>query len=117
MAALVLASTVPELLRARDIVWFADNRSAASALVKAGSTTETMGRMALIATAALMCLRARVWTDWAPSGDNPADPLSRGGLQDPLVAPHVHCGAWEVAEPIPPKTHELDYESLRARMA
>ena len=47
----ILAATMPEVLYWQDVVWFVDNTSAESALIKAGSPTETMCRPALRAAA------------------------------------------------------------------
>ena len=47
----ILAATMPEVLYCQDVVWFVDNTSAESALIKAGSPTETMCRPALRAAA------------------------------------------------------------------
>ena len=81
----ILAATMPDMLREQDVIWFIDNTSAESALVKAGSPTETMCRPALRAAAILAGLRARVWYEHVPSPDNPADVLSRDATDDPAV--------------------------------
>ena len=103
---------MPERLRGRDIIWFIDNRAAESALVKAGSPTETMSRIALVAMACWSRLRCRPWFDHVASADNPADALSRGGLDDPEVAPRVASGEYVAVPPVEPETSELDYELL-----
>ena len=81
LAAPVLIASAHELLRGRDLLWFIDNTSAESALVKAGSPTETMCRLALMATAALAGLGARAWYEHVESDDNPADVFSREWVQ------------------------------------
>ena len=94
------------------MLWFIDNSAAELALVKAGSPTETMCQIALLATAALAALRARPWFEHVASADNPADPLSRDGYEDVNVAAHVRAGEWEVFEPIEPPLAALRFEHL-----
>ena len=79
--------------------------------VKAGSPTESMCTLALAAMAALAALGTRPWFDHVPSADNPADPLSRGGLQDEDVARMIADGRYVVHEAVPPPERSmLDYE-------
>ena len=105
------AWSMPELLRRHDVLWLIDNTSAESALVKAGSPTESMCRLALTATAALAGLDARPWFEHVASPDNPADVLSRAGLRDPLVMGRVASGEWLVHVAVPPPAESmLDYE-------
>ena len=105
------AWSMPELLRRHDVLWFIDNTSAESALVKAGSPTESMCRLALTATAALAGLDARPWFEHVASPDNPADVLSRAGLRDPLVMGRVASGEWLVHVAVPPPAESmLNYE-------
>ena len=99
-AAPLTVMSLPEMLRDRDVLWFIDNTSAEAALVKAGSPTQSMCAMALTATAALAGIRARTWYDHVPSPDNPADPLSRGGLSDEGGSWRVAAGQYVVHEAI-----------------
>ena len=110
-AAPLTVSSVPELLEGEDVLWWIDNTSAEAALVKAGSPTESMCDIALAATAALAGLRCRPWFDHVPSPDNPADALSRDGLEDETVRRRIACGAYVVREAVePPRNSILDYE-------
>ena len=69
-----------------------------------------MCRIALIATAALAAVGARTWYEHVPSDDNPADVLSRAGLEDPAVRAAIQAGTYLVRQPIePPEGAELDY--------
>ena len=112
-AALMVAATVPELLRGMDIIWFIDNSSAESALVKAGSPTETMCRQALYATAMLAGLGCRVWFEHVPSKDNIADVLSRDAKDDPMVRAMIESGQWLwVDARMPALEGPLDFERL-----
>ena len=83
-AAPLTVCSVPDLLRGQDVLWFIDNTSAESALVKAGSPTETMCELALGATAALASLGVRPWFEHVPSPDPtlsaaPAWPIRQSG--------------------------------------
>ena len=110
-AAPVVACTMPDALRDADVVWFIDNTAAEAALVKAGSPTQTMCALALVATAALASLRVRPWFEHVPSPDNPADALSRGGYSDPKVAEEIRAGRYVASEPVaPPMDAILDYD-------
>ncbi|CAK0895584.1 unnamed protein product, partial [Prorocentrum cordatum] len=79
----LVAATFAKELRGQDVIWRVGNTSAATSLVKAGSPTATMRRLALQALALLAALGCRCWFDHVPSADNPADALSRDALDDP----------------------------------
>ena len=109
----LVAATFAAELRGRDVIWWVDNTSAATSLVKAGSPTATMCRLALQASAMLAGLGCRCWFEHVPSADNPADVLSREALEDPLVASKVASGAWEYRAPVmPPPLAAATYEQL-----
>ena len=61
LAAPLLLYSAPEALRGEDIMWYVDNTSAESALVKSGSPTLSVCYLALLANAAMAGLRARAW--------------------------------------------------------
>ena len=88
------------------MLWWIDNTSAQAAMVKAGSPTVSMGRLALQAHAMLTALRCRVWVEHVPSGDNPADVLSRAGLDDPAVHHACATGLWTFRDPVAPSCFE-----------
>ena len=81
-AALALPPQHAELLRGRDIVWFIDNLASCSSLIRGGSAQEDVEQIALASHLLLMVLGCRVWFEWVDSGSNPADGLSRDGLDD-----------------------------------
>ena len=89
-----------------------DNTSAETALVKAGSPTETMCFLALVANAALGGLGATVWYDHVDTDDNPADVLSRAGLEDLAVLSNVELGMWDVVKVVEPDVTTLDFHRL-----
>ena len=96
MAAAGMLYTYQDKLRGKDIIFFIDNQSACSALVKGCSRSWDIR---LLATSwQLLCLQlgCRVWIEWVPSESNPADILSRAGKSlyatqcgrvDPLLLP------------------------------
>ena len=61
-----LAATMPEALRGQDVIGFIDNTAAESALIKAGSPTETMRKPALQAAAMMAGLCCRVLCEHVP---------------------------------------------------
>ena len=103
---------MPDTLPDADVIWFIDNKSAESALVKAGSPTETMCRLALMASASFASIRARVWFEYVPSRDNPADVLSRDGFGHPDVARKLADGTWVAVTPREPPSHMLDFTTI-----
>ena len=108
----LLASTFADVLRGRDLIWFIDNTSAATALVKAGSPTVSMNNLALKASAMLAALGCRTWYEHVPSDDNPADVLSRDAMEDPVVKQMVEQGRWVFRQPVCPKA--IEHESFEA---
>ena len=74
-AANVLVWSAPQLLADADVIWFIDNTSAESALVKSGSATPSMSSLALQASTFLLALRARLLFEW----------VSREGWDCPLA--------------------------------
>ena len=89
------------------------NTAAAAALVKAGSPTVTMSRIALQTHAMLAALDCHIWIEHIPSKDNPADVLSRDGLLDPSVRQCVDSGEWLLREPVVPHPFSsLSYDEL-----
>ena len=109
----IMVASMPEVFQGRDIIWFIDNTSAESALIKAGSPTETMCRPALRAAAMLAGLGSRVWFEHVPSKDNPADVLSRDAMMDAAVKSKIETGEWILRTPvIPDVTTQADYHEL-----
>ena len=106
----LVATSMPEILRQREVIWFIDNSAAETSMVKAGSPTATMCTLALVCTAALAGLGARTWFEHVPSADNPADPLSRKGKEDAWVGPKIRSGEWKLRDPVEPEWERgLDY--------
>ena len=69
-------------LLGRDLIAFCDNSAAVATLVRGLSNSEDANGMA--EATHLFCLEEaiRIWIDWVDSKSNPADGLSRDGLQD-----------------------------------
>ena len=72
-----------DLLQASDIVWFVDNEAAVSSLIQETSDVGDVHLIAQCAALLTQTLRSRVWYEWVDSDSNPADGLSRLGLEDP----------------------------------
>ena len=75
-----------------DVVWFVDNTSALTSLIKGSSPVEDNNEMALFAASALTSMNVRCWFEHVDSEANPADPLSRDGFSDALVQAWVQQG-------------------------
>ena len=83
IAALVIPFLCSDVLRSCDMVWFIDNESAASALVRATYAETDILLMVQQAHLQFHALKIRPWFEWIDSESNPSDGLSRLGLLDP----------------------------------
>ena len=90
----LLATHFPELISQADVLWFLDNSSAVSALIKGSSSVYDSCQMAMRAQATFMALRARCWFEHVGTAQNPADGLSRDGYADLWVHEQVSAGLW-----------------------
>ena len=86
-------------LQGRDVTWYIDNTSAAAAMIKGSSPQEDSSIMALVAALQAATLGCRLWIEWVESSQNPSDPLSRLGLEDPGVRQHLKKGLWKAHQP------------------
>ena len=100
IAGVVLTVAYFEMMCDRDVLWFIDNTSAVSALIKAASPIEDNSKMALLTSLAFVGAGCRVWFEYVNTHQNPADPLSRGGLQDPVTVEQTQLGNWVPHEPV-----------------
>lgn len=82
LAALVLPQLCPNALRGSDVLWFIDNEAAAAALVRVASSESDILFLVQQAHLAFHSLNMRVWFEWIDTEANPADGLSRDGLDD-----------------------------------
>ena len=71
-----------EVFHDADFVWFIDNVSAAMALIKGASAKADLSAITVAIHAVFARLRVRVWIECVDSASNPADGLSRDGLED-----------------------------------
>ena len=69
-------------LRGRDVIVFCDNAAAVSALIRGASKSEDVLEIAELFIACCLMVGCRCWIDWVDSHSNPADGLSRDGIQD-----------------------------------
>ena len=81
--AYTLIANEAECLRDSDMVWYIDNTSAAMAPIKGSSAKADMAAIAVALHAIFARLGVRVWAEYVESASNPADGLSRAGLEDP----------------------------------
>ena len=79
---IVIPYLLPHLFRGQDILWFVDNEAAVCSLIRATSGQEDVHKICQASQALLGILASRCWFEWIDSDSNPADGLSRDGLQD-----------------------------------
>ena len=98
---------MPAGLAGRDILLFVDNQAVCSALAKGASSAEDVGLICTVCHLLWARYSIRVWVEWVPSDDNPADGLSRAGLsdswtmtQDWVCSPHP-CLPWPQVSNLP----------------
>ena len=65
-----------------DLIWFVDNQGACSMLVKGSATQSDLAWITTAFHVFMAALQARVYVEWVPSASNPADGLSRAGMDD-----------------------------------
>ena len=90
-----------EHLRNRDVVWFIDNESAAACAIRGGSNLPEVETAVQAAHLLWLNLGCRVWIEWVDSISNPADGLSRLGLDDPWTK----AQGWRLEHPRDPPWH------------
>ena len=72
----------PHLFSGRDVIWWIDNLSAMSSLVRGAARPEDIDIFASMAALQFAALRCRPWYEWVDSDSNPSDGLSRDGVKD-----------------------------------
>ena len=72
----------PELLKGRDLIWWIDNQSVCSAMLRGSSSQSDLTQLMSIAHILLASLGTRFWIEWIDSDSNPSDGLSRKGTSD-----------------------------------
>ena len=77
MAAAGMLETYPEQLRGREVIFFIDNQSVCCALCNGASKATDIQTMTTGWHLAALHLGCRIWIEWVPSEENPADVLSR----------------------------------------
>ena len=82
LCALVVPLLFPTTLRGCDALWFLDNESAVSALIRASCSEDDVLLMVQRIHLQFHALQMRTWFEWIDSESNPADGLSRSGLDD-----------------------------------
>ena len=94
LAAVVVPALCPTVLCNADVLWFFDNESAVSALIRASTAEPDVLILVQQAHLQFNDLRMRTWIEWIDSASNPADGLSRLGLLDEWTATQP----WHVQE-------------------
>jgi hypothetical protein len=83
-----------QALMGQDIIWFIDNKAAASSLIKGSSTQPDVHSIAQTFHIIMLSLKCRCWIEWIDSASNPSDGLSRDGLLDSWTLQQ----GWNLAE-------------------
>ena len=84
----------PQILSNRNILWFIDNKAAASSLIRGSSKEQDVHAIAQFYHLLHHHLQCRVWIEWVDSQSNTSDGLSRLGLLDPWARDQD----WDLAE-------------------
>ena len=72
----------PDLVRGRDFLWWIDNQSSVSLLVKGAGSQSDLASIAAAVHLAAAKLSCRLWFEWVPMDSNCSDGLSRDGVLD-----------------------------------
>ena len=81
-------------MQGADVLWFIDNTSALSAMIKGSSGVPDSARMAMRASISLTALRCRAWFEHVASAQNPSDVLSREAFADLAVQQLLLSRTW-----------------------
>ena len=83
-----------KMLIGQDLLLFLDNEGSVGSLVRTTSSEPDAEFVAQLCHCLLTMLHVRAWIDWVDSDSNPADGLSRVGLEDE----RVRSGTWNCVE-------------------
>ena len=95
ICALVIPFLWRQVFQAQDVVWYIDNEAAVSSLIRATSSQTDVHQICQASHALFGLFSTRCWYEWIDSDSNPADGLSRDGLQDGWTLEQ----GWTLAEP------------------
>ena len=90
-AAIAAPWILPHVFQGADVVWWIDNNSACSTLIRGAAKPEDIDKFAAIAAIQFATLRGRPWYEWVDTEANPADGLSRLGIFDPWTMQQGWC--------------------------
>ena len=82
LAAIAAPWVSPQVFQGSDIIWWIDNVSAMSSLVRGAAKPEDIDLFASVAALQFAALGSRPWYEWVDSDSSPSDGLSRDGVQD-----------------------------------
>ena len=105
-----------EHFRDADVIWYIDNISAAMAIIKGASAKADLCAITVAIHAIFARLNCRVWVEYVESASNPADGLSRAGLEDAWTL----AQGWSLREvPCPDFFHmdDANVQSIHAIVA
>ena len=94
-----------ELLSNRDVVFFIDNESGCSSLIRGSTSAEDVAHFVHLVHFTLLKAGARGWFEWVDTHSNPADGLGRDGLLDSWTLGQ----GWSLAEA---REYELEDSSF-----
>ena len=98
----LLLAREAETIRGEDCIFFVDNEAAVASLVRVSSVARDAAFVVQVVHALLTMLHTRCWFEWVDTKSNPADGLSRMGLQIPQAAgprPDWACSTMPAGRP------------------
>ena len=102
LAVLQMTLLFQQDLANRDVIWWVDNTSVCSGLIKGASTASDLAQLTLVINLLWASMGCRVYVDYVPSDSNVADGLSRDGMQDSWTQAQqwglqqAHCVPWHL---------------------
>ena len=81
-APIAALETSPEIFEDSEVLWFVDNEGAVSSLIRGAARVEDIDAVAALTTVQAAKLKSSLWYEWIDSDSNPADGLSRDGVED-----------------------------------
>ena len=81
-APIAALETSPEIFANSESLWFVDNEGAVSSLIRGAAKVEDIDLVAALTTVQAASLKSQIWYEWIDSKSNPADGLSRDGVED-----------------------------------
>ncbi|CAJ1440614.1 unnamed protein product [Effrenium voratum] len=112
LLSVIVPCNVPHLLVGRDLIWYIDNQAACQILTKGASSAGDLCFIASLAHLLYAKLSCRVYFEYIESNANPADGLSRDGLDDAWT----FSQGWSLLPAIVPDLVRIAASSLAAAL-